>query len=80
MDREHLFNALLALLIAFTASFLWHAGESRVDAYVSFYALEYTVLKALLRPRRVSRDYLEISLLSAFAAMASLRILEAIVG
>jgi hypothetical protein len=47
LERSLLANTLLALAVTATTWVLWSLGESRVDAYTSLYALEYTLIKAL---------------------------------
>jgi len=42
--------------------------------------LIYTAAKAMLRPRRISRDYLHVSLLAIFSISISLRIAEVLLG
>jgi len=76
VEREHLANTLLAFMIFTTFWALYSLGEGRVDAYISMYALEYFVVKAVLRPRRATRDYLAVALFVAFAVAVALRVLE----
>lgn len=67
-------NTALAAMYAVTTWFLWHAGEARLDAYLALYTLEYLVVKAVARPRRVARDWLAAALVAAFFAAAAYRI------
>lgn len=76
MDRSMLSNAVLALLVAVTVTSLWALGETRFDAYVSLYALDYMVVKSILKPRRTTFDFLAVSLLLAFSVAVALRVLE----
>lgn len=76
MDRGMLSNTVLAMLVTLTVTSLWALGESRFDAYVSIYALNYMIVKSVLRPRRKAPDFLAISLLLAFSVAVALRVLE----
>jgi len=76
VERSYLANTILAAMVSLTFWALYSLGEGRLDAYVSMYALEYFVVKALLRPRRAGRDYLAAALLAAFAVAVAYRILE----
>ncbi|MEZ0290067.1 MAG: hypothetical protein ABWJ42_03125 [Sulfolobales archaeon] len=74
ISRDYLFNTLLALFVGVSVWSLWSLGESRLDAYISLIVLEYLVLKSIVRPRRVSRDWLAVALILIFIVIASLRI------
>jgi len=74
LERSLLANTLLALAVTATTWVLWSLGESRVDAYTSLYALEYTLIKALLRPRRVVLDIPWLILLALFTVAVAYRI------
>ena len=77
MNRNHLFNLLLALLITVTVPFLSALGENRVDAYVSLFILEYFVLSSILRPRRImGRDYLAAILFIIFMVIVAYRVMQ----
>ncbi len=76
MERDHLANTVLALMVFLTFWALYSLGEGRVDAYVSMYTLEYFVVKAVFRPRRVGRDYLAIALFAVFIVIVAFRVLE----
>jgi len=76
LEREHLANTILALMVFATFWALHSLGEGRVDAYICMYTLEYLIVKALFRPRRATRDYLAAALLAAFAVAVAFRILE----
>lgn len=76
MEREHLANTVLAAMVFLTFWALYSLGEGRVDAYVSMYALEYFAVKALFRPRRVTRDFLAVALFAAFAVAVAYRVLR----
>ncbi len=76
MERDHLANTVLALMVFLTFWALYSLGEGRVDAYVSMYTLEYFVVKAVFRPRRVGRDYLAVVLFAVFVVIVAFRVLE----
>jgi hypothetical protein len=76
MERSFISNTVLAVLVAVTTPSLWALGEGRFDAYISLYALEYLVVKAIMRPKRVSKDYIAVVLVAAFAFFVARRILE----
>jgi len=76
LEKDRLFNALLAALYAVTVPALAALGERRLDAYLSLFTLEYAALYALLRPRRRGRELLLPLLLAAFAYFVARRVLE----
>ncbi|QOJ79287.1 hypothetical protein IG193_02150 [Infirmifilum lucidum] len=76
MERDYLANTVLALAVFLAFWALYSLGEGRVDAYISVYTLEYFVVKALFRPRRVTRDYLAAVLFAVFVAIVVYRVLE----
>jgi hypothetical protein len=76
LNKDTLFNLILAILVTITVTSLWSVGESRGDVYISLYTLEYLVLKAVLRPRRKTVDFIAIALLASFMFFVTRRILE----
>lgn len=76
MERSFLANTVLALLVTLTVPVLWALGEARFDAYISLYTVEYLVVKAVLRPKKVCRDYVAAALITAFIYFTAKRILE----
>jgi hypothetical protein len=76
LEKDRLFNVLLAALYAVTVPSLAALGERRFDAYFSLFTLEYAVLYALLRPRRKGRELILPVLVTVFAYFAALRVLE----
>lgn len=74
--REYIFNSTLAAMIFTAYAALRAVGEARFDVYLSIYTLVYIALTGIIRPRRISRDYLEAALLALFIYFVSLRILE----
>ncbi len=74
MERSLLANMLLTLSITITTWVLWSLGEFRVDAYTSLYALEYTIIKAILRPKRITVDIPWLILLVLFTIAVTYRI------
>lgn len=80
LSRGYLFNTLLALLVTVSSSWLYAVGEARFDVYISMYTLSYLVLKTVLRPRTVSRDYLGIGLFIVFLYFVSVRVYEVLIG
>lgn len=76
MERSFIANTMLALAFTLTTWILWSLGESRVDAYTSLYALEYTLIKAIIRPRRLTIDIPWILLLALFTIAVVYRVGE----
>ena len=63
MNKNLLFNLVLGGMIALTVPILGALGETRLDAYVSMFTLEYFIATAILRPRRRIKDILALSLI-----------------
>ncbi len=78
ISRDHASNTILAIMITITSWFLWGVGESRVDVYISLYTLEYLVIKAVARPRRIHRDWLVLVLIAIFILIVGYRVYEVI--
>ena len=78
MDRQVLYLTTLALLITITVSVLSALSESRLDVYVSVMTLAYFVATAIFRPRKRTWDFLALALLTAFAYVVAVKILEII--
>jgi len=76
VERDHLANTVLAFMVFLTFWALYSLGEGRIDAYISMYTLEYFVVKALFRPRRIKRDYLALILFAVFVVIVARRVLE----
>lgn len=76
LDKNLLFNILLALFISLTVPVLAALNERRIDVYLSLYTLEYLVLLAVLRPRRKCRDFIAVALFMTFMIIVALRVLE----
>ena len=76
MDRSYVANTILALLITLTVWGLWSIGETRIDAYLTFFVLEYTIVKTILRPRRAGLDWLFVLLLMIFFTCVGFRVYE----
>jgi len=74
VEREYLANTILATLVTLSVWGLWSVGEKRLDAYIALITLDYTVVKALLSPRRTPLDLLFPILLTAFIAAVAYRI------
>ncbi|HIP64995.1 MAG TPA: hypothetical protein EYH08_00505 [Pyrodictium sp.] len=74
MEREYLANTILAVLVTLSVWGLWSVGEKRLDAYIAIITLDYTIVKALLSPRRTPFDMLFPILLAAFTAAIAYRI------
>ena len=69
-------NTILATLVAISTAFMWFAGETRFDAYISIYTLEYLIIKAILRPKKIARDFIAIVLTAAFIFFVAKRVAE----
>lgn len=76
MNKNALFNLVLGAMIAVTVPVLAALGESRLDAYVSIFTLEYFVSLAVIRPRRRTRDFLAGALLAVFFLIVGFRVAE----
>jgi len=68
----------LALLITIAVSALSALSESRLDVYLSVFALAYFTTTAVFRPRKRAWDFLAFVLLTAFAYVVAIRVLEVI--
>jgi hypothetical protein len=71
-----LFNIVLATLYAITIPSLAALGERSLDVYVSMFTLEYFICLAILRPRRLVKDFIAVALFIAFAVAVAYRIME----
>ncbi len=76
LEKDRLFNVLLSAFYSLTVASLAALGEQRLDLYISMLTLEYTVLYALLRPRRRWREVLLPFLLVVFSYFVVLRVIE----
>jgi hypothetical protein len=76
MNKNYLANTFFTVMVMLTSSIFWILGETRVDAYFSMYTLEYFVVKALLNPRRLYKDFLAFVLLAIFAVIVGYRVYE----
>jgi len=79
MNKNYLANTIFTVMVMLTSSIFWILGETRVDAYFSMYTLEYFVVKALLNPRRLYKDFLAFVLLAIFAVIVGYRVYEVLV-
>ncbi|RLE84123.1 MAG: hypothetical protein DRJ41_03690 [Thermoprotei archaeon] len=80
LDKNLLFNILLALLMFITVPSLAALNEKRLDVYLGLFSLEYSILLALLRPRRRCKDFIAPILLLLFMLIVILRIIEMLMG
>lgn len=78
MNKNMLFNLILAVMIVITVVALGAIGETRLDVYISLFTLEYFVGLAILRPRRRTLDFLAIVLLITFIIIVGIRVVEVI--
>ncbi|MEM0111778.1 MAG: hypothetical protein QXK90_03320 [Candidatus Parvarchaeota archaeon] len=78
MNKNLLFNIILAVMIIVTVAALAAIGEMRLDVYISLFTLEYFVGIAVLRPRRRAQDFLAIALLIIFLVIVGIRVAEII--
>jgi len=76
MNKNLLFNLVLGGMIALTVPILGALGETRLDAYVSMFTLEYFIATAILRPRRRIKDILALILLIIFSLIVGFRVAE----
>ena len=76
MNKNLLFNIVLGGMITLTVPILGALGETRLDAYVSMFTLEYFIATAILRPRRRIKDILALILLMIFFFIVGVRVAE----
>ena len=76
MNKNLLFNMVLGGMITLTVPILGALGETRLDAYVSIFTLEYFIATAILRPRRRIKDILALILLIIFFFIVGVRVAE----
>ena len=76
MNKNLLFNMVLGGMITLTVPILGALGETRLDAYVSMFTLEYFIATAILRPRRRIKDVLALILLIIFFFIVGVRVAE----
>jgi len=76
MNKNLLFNVVLGGMIILTVPILGALGETRLDAYVSMFTLEYFIATAILRPRRRIKDILALILLIIFFFIVGVRVAE----
>ena len=76
MNKNLLFNIVLGGMITLTVPILGALGETRLDAYVSMFTLEYFIATAILRPRRRIKDILALILLIVFSFIVGFRVAE----
>ena len=76
MNKNLLFNIVLGGMITLTVPILGALGETRLDAYVSMFTLEYFIATAILRPRRRIKDVLALILLIIFFFIVGVRVAE----
>ncbi|MCD6126703.1 MAG: hypothetical protein J7J19_06895 [Thaumarchaeota archaeon] len=76
MNKNLLFNIVLGGMITLTVPILGALGETRLDAYVSMFTLEYFIATAILRPRRRIKDILALILLIIFFFIVGVRVAE----
>jgi hypothetical protein len=79
MNKNYLANTIFTVMVMLTSSIFWILGETRVDAYFSMYTLEYFVVKALLNPRRLYKDFLAFVLLAIFAVIVAYKVYEVLI-
>lgn len=76
LEKDRLFNAILPAFYAITIPVLASLGEHRFDAYFSVMTLEYTILYAVLKPKRKGKEIILPLLVAAFSIFVARRILE----
>lgn len=80
MDRNALFNGVLAAMVAVSVWALSSLGEGGLDVYVSVIALAYFVCLAVFRPARTILDFPAVSLFVAFCFIVAIRVISIIYG
>lgn len=85
MDRHILFVLLLAVFFLFTVVILAAMGQTRLDVYISVFAIEYLALVEILRPRRkfmtaLGLDPVALGLVIIFGLIVTRKVLEILVG
>lgn len=76
LDKNILFNIMLAVLILMTVPSMAALGTNSLDVYVSMFTLEYFVCMAVFRPRRRTLDFVAIALFTAFSVIVGLKVWE----
>jgi len=76
LDRRRIYILTLALLLVASTLALSASRESRLDVYISVFAIDYFVASTVLRPRRRTFDFIGVALLVAFAFIVALRFVE----
>ncbi|HID18116.1 TPA: hypothetical protein EYP27_01075 [Candidatus Bathyarchaeota archaeon] len=79
LDRNILFNIILAVLIFITVPSMAALGANSLDIYVSVFTLEYFACMAVFRPRRRTLDFIAIALFAAFSVIVGLKVWEILV-
>ncbi len=79
MERQNQYLLTLATLLLLSAVGLSMIGGYAVDAYVSLFTICYFVASTIFRPRRLTSDFVGVSLFIAFSYIVALRVL-AILG
>ena len=80
LDKNLLFNLVLAFLIYLTVPCFSALGETRIDVYISMFILEYFICLALFRPRRRVRDVLAYVLFIVFSVIVAIKVIEILFG
>lgn len=76
MDKHKAFIVTLSSLILSSVVALSAVNESRLDVYVSLMTVVYLATSSIFRPRRRAFDIVGITLITVFAYIVSVRIIE----
>jgi hypothetical protein len=79
MDKRKSYILTLALLLMVSTVALSALRETRLDAYISIFAIDYFVASAIFRPRRRTIDFVGIALFIAFTYIVALKVMEILI-
>lgn len=76
MDKRRIYILTLAFFLLASTVVLSALKESRLDAYVSVFAMNYFVASAIFKPRRRTLDFIGATLFVTFAFIVALKVAE----
>jgi hypothetical protein len=79
MDKRKSYILTLAFLLAFSTVALSVLRETKLDAYISVFTIDYFIASAVFRPRRRTIDFVGIALFIAFTYIVALKVMEILI-
>jgi len=76
LDKRRTYILTLAFFLLASTVALNALNESRLDAYISFFTIDYFVASAIFRPRRRTFDFVGAALFAAFVFIVTLKVTE----